>query len=68
MNLSKLKHMITRVSTLTVVFSQIGIILNTAGVFDAIQLDKYKIITTSILVILEVIGVIGVYNTEPKKF
>ena len=67
MDWNRVKHMITRKSTWVVVFSQLGIILNAVGAFDSIQLDKYKIITNSILVIVETIGLVNIYQTEPLK-
>lgn len=65
MNKDKLKHMITRKSTWVVIISQIGLILNTTGVFDNLMMDKYRIISSACLVIIEALGLVNIYQTEP---
>lgn len=65
MDKNKIKHMLTLKSTWAIIISNIGLILNTAGVLDNIQLDKYRIISTSILIVAETIGLIHIYKTEP---
>lgn len=65
MTKQKLFHMLTLKSTWVVILSQIVLILNTSGVFDDIQMDKFKIISSSVLVIVETLGLISVYDTQP---
>ena len=67
MNKQKILHMLTLKSTWIVIASQIVLILNTVGVFDEIQADKFKIVSSSLLVVAEAIGLFSIYNSEPLK-
>ena len=67
MDKEKLKHMLTRRSTWAIIVSTILFILNTSGAFDAIQLDRYRIISYAIISALEALGIIHMYKTEPLK-
>lgn len=65
MDKKKIIHMLTLKSTWVVLMSNIGLILNTSGILDNIQLDKYRIITTAIIASIETVGLIHMYKTEP---
>lgn len=66
MDWNKTKKLLFTKSVWLVIIANIGVILNTSGIFDDLAIDKYRVISTSILLILEVVGIIGVYNTEPN--
>lgn len=67
MDKEKIKHMLLLKSTWVIIFSNIGLILNTSGIFDNTQLEKYKAIITCIIAIAETLGLISMYQTEPLK-
>ena len=67
MDWDKIKHLFTIKSTYVILLSNIGLILNTSGILDNIQFDKYRVITTALLATCETLGIFGVYNTLPKQ-
>lgn len=63
----RLKHMLFLKSTWAIIFSNLGIILNTSGVFDNTFLENYTTVVNSLLAIIEGIGFYQVYVTLPKE-
>lgn len=63
----KIKHLITLKGTWIIIISQLIIIIQSLGIFDETFIEQFKLITTSLLEITTVLGIVHVYDTEPKK-
>lgn len=63
----RIKHMLFLKSTWAIIFSNLGIILNTSGLLNDTFLENYTTIVNCLLAIAEGIGFYQVYITQPKE-
>lgn len=64
---TKISHLLGLKSTWVIMISQVFLILQILGVFDTTVIEKWKEICVIILEIATTLGIVIVYNTEPKK-
>lgn len=65
--IKKIKHLLTIRGTWVIIISQTLVIIQTLGLLDDTAIEQFKSITTSFLEIATILGILHVYETEPKK-